>query len=293
MSTDQDDTRQERDCALVEKAVIAVAGFGSRFFPVAKSINKCMLPVLNRPVVDFAVADCLAAGVERIAFVVAPGEAGRQVRHYFSHDPEIESHFKERGWEQKYEQIADLHRRAEFSFIEQPRNGRYGTALPAMLAGDFVEDDDFFLIAGDDLLFRADGGSDLADLAEARDRAGAAAALGAAVVPGAEAGRYGVLTTRESDAGFPLLDAIVEKPARFTATEAYANISRSLLPAGVLPYFRSLPPAKNGEYQATDAIGEYAKDHDTLIHPVSGRYFDCGNTKGWLAANLAVSEKEN
>ncbi|MFD6443821.1 sugar phosphate nucleotidyltransferase [Promicromonospora sp. NPDC060204] len=184
--------------------------------------------------------------------------------------------------------MADLHLRAEFTFIEQPRDGRYGTALPAMLAADFVGEDDFFLIAGDDLLFRADGGSDLADLAEARDRAGVSAALGAAVVPGAEAGRYGVLTTRQSGDGSPLLDAIAEKPAQFTAPEAYANISRSLLPAAVLPYFRSLRPAKNGEYQATDAIGDYAKDHDTLIHPVRGRYFDCGNTNGWLAANLAA-----
>ncbi|MFE7509314.1 sugar phosphate nucleotidyltransferase [Promicromonospora sp. NPDC057488] len=278
---------------MVKKAVIAVAGFGSRFFPVAKSINKCMLPVLNRPVVDFAVEDCLAAGVERIAFVVAPGEGGRQVRHYFSHDPDIESHFKERGWEQKYEQISGLHQRAEFSFIEQPRDGRYGTALPAMLAEDFVADDDFFLIAGDDLLFRPDGGSDLADLAAARDRAGVAAALGAAVVPGADAGRYGVLTTRDAGARFPFLDAIVEKPASFTAPEAYANISRSLLPAAVLPYFRRLQAAENGEYQATDAIGAFAEDHDTLIHPVGGRYFDCGNTSGWLAANLFAAENEN
>jgi UTP--glucose-1-phosphate uridylyltransferase len=240
---------------VVEKAVIAVAGFGSRFFPVAKTVNKCMLPVLNRPVVDFAVEDCLAAGVE-----------------------------------QKYEQIADVHRRAEFTFIEQPRDGRYGTALPAMLAEDFVEDDDFFLIAGDDLLFRADGGSDLADLVEMRERAGVGAALGAAAVPGAEAGRYGVLATRDSETGFSFLDAIVEKPGYFTAPEAYANISRSLLPAAVLPYFHGLQPAKNGEYQATDAIGEHGKDRDILIHPVRGRYFDCGNTSGWLAANRAVAE---
>jgi UTP--glucose-1-phosphate uridylyltransferase len=248
-----------------------------------------MLPILNRPVVDYVVADCVAAGVREIALVIAPGEGGRQIRHYFGHDAEMEAHFKDRGWEQKYEQIADLHQQAEFVFIEQPRDGRYGTALPALLAEDFVADDDFFLLAGDDLLLREDGGSDLADLARARGAAASPAAVAAAVVPGADAGRYGVLAGRESAGGFSLLETIVEKPADFTGIEASAYISRSLLPAEILQYFLKLVPASNGEYQATDALQAFAHDHEVLIHPVVGSYFDCGNTNGWLAANLAAA----
>ncbi|MFG2333411.1 sugar phosphate nucleotidyltransferase [Streptomyces sp. NPDC048604] len=272
------------------KAVVAVAGMGSRFFPVAKTINKCMLPVLNEPVVAYAVADCLAAGAREIALVTADGETGRQVRHYFTHDPDLEQYFAGRGWQAKYEAIAHLHDQADFTFIEQPRDERYGTALPAMLAGDFIDGDDFLLLAGDDLLLRTDGGSDLADLVAARAAAGTPAAMAAASVPGADAHRYGILNPRAGAQGHQVLDALLEKPTEYQEATAYINISRTLLPGDAVPYFLELKPAANGEYQATDAVAAYARDHDVLIHPVRGQYYDCGNTTGWLAANHAAAQ---
>ncbi|MEU8333672.1 sugar phosphate nucleotidyltransferase, partial [Micromonospora sp. NPDC048839] len=83
------------------RAVIAVAGTGSRFFPIGKTINKCMLPILNQPVVAYAVADCIAAGAREIAIVTAPGEIGRQVRHYFTEDHDLKGYFTARGWQDK------------------------------------------------------------------------------------------------------------------------------------------------------------------------------------------------
>ncbi|MBM0230470.1 NTP transferase domain-containing protein [Micromonospora sp. STR1_7] len=154
------------------RAVIAVAGMGSRFFPIGKTINKCMLPIFNQPVVAYAVADCVAAGAREIAIVTAPGEIGRQVRHYFTEDHDLKDYFAARGWQDKYASLADLHSQADFTFLEQPRDDRYGTALPAIVAADFIAGDDFLLVAGDDLLLRNDGGSDLADLATARAAAG-------------------------------------------------------------------------------------------------------------------------
>ncbi|MEV4212527.1 sugar phosphate nucleotidyltransferase [Micromonospora sp. NPDC049662] len=270
------------------RAVIAVAGMGSRFFPIAKTINKCMLPILNQPVVAYAVADCVAAGAHEIAIVTAPGEPGRQVRHFFSEDLDLKAYFTQRGWQDKYASVADLHSQAAFTFIEQPRDDRYGTALPALVAADFIAGDDFLLVAGDDLLLRADGGSDLAELAAARATAGAPAALAAATVPGAEAHRYGILHPRAA-AGHQLLDELLEKPDDYGEPTAYINISRTLLPAHALAYFQKLTPAANGEYQATDAITAFARDHDVLIHPIAGQYHDCGNPAGWLAANNAAA----
>lgn len=269
------------------KAVIAVAGTGSRFFPIGKTVNKCMLPVLNEPVIAYAVADSIAAGAEQIAIVTAEGETGRQVRHYFTEDPGLRDYFASRGWQDKYQPLARLHQQADFTFIEQARDHRYGTALPAILAADFIGTDDFLLIAGDDLLLRTDGGFDLADLAAARNAASTPAAVAAATVPGTDAHRYGILTPR---AGSQILDAIVEKPTEYGGDSAYINISRTLLPAGALAYFDKVTPAANGELQATDAIAAFARDHDTLIHPIRGRYFDCGSTTGWLAANNAAAQ---
>ncbi|WP_460391108.1 sugar phosphate nucleotidyltransferase [Actinophytocola sediminis] len=272
----------------MSKAVIAVAGAGSRFFPITKTINKCMLPVLNQPVIDYAVADCLAAGVSQIAIVTSPGETGRQVRHYFTEDPDLRDQFTARGWHDKYEPLAHLHTQADFTFIEQPRDDRYGTALPAILAADFIGTDDFLLLAGDDLLLRHDGGSDLADLVTTRDHTGTPAAIAAATVPGTDAHHYGVLTPRTTTDTHPLLAEIIEKPHHHPHPTAYINISRTLLPADSVIYFDKLRPAPNGEYQATDAINAYARDHPVAIHPITGDYHDCGNTTGWLTANNAA-----
>jgi UTP--glucose-1-phosphate uridylyltransferase len=273
--------------AVVRKAVIAVAGYGSRFFPVAKTINKCMLPVLNKPVLHLAVEDCVRGGIEQIAIVTAPGD--QQVRHYFSLDADMRDHFHARGWDAKYKAIAHLHELAEFTFLEQPRDGRYGTALPPMVAAPFIGGDDFLLLSGDDLLLRADGGSDLADLITARTTSGAAAALAASTVPGDAAHRYGVLMPRD-EGGRLMLDQLVEKPSGYTDPIAYAYISRAVLPNEILGYLADLEPAGNGEYQVTDAIQQMNAKHSTLIHPVTGRYLDCGDPQGWLAANNAAAE---
>lgn len=274
---------------MVSKAVIAVAGYGTRFYPVGKTINKCMLPIVDRPVVSYAVADCIAAGIRKIALVTAPGITGDQVRHYLSHDPDLEAHFTARGQHDKYRPIADLHRAAEFTFLQQPRRGGYGTAVPAMIAAEFIDGDDFLLVAGDDLLLRTDGGSDLADLVAARNHAGTPAAIAAATVPGADAHRYGVLATRLDAHGNRILDAIIEKPSDYQDAIAHINVSRTLLPGEFVTYLDKLDCATNGEYQATDAIAAFARDHDILVRPVTGRYYDCGNPAGWLTANLAAA----
>ena len=181
----------------VTKAVIAVAGYGSRFFPIAKTINKCMLPVLNKPILQLAVEDCVRAGIQQIAIVTAPGDS--QVRHYFGHDEGMRRHFHERGWDAKYEAIAGLENLAEFVFLEQPRDGRYGSALPAMVATDFIDGDPFVLMSGDDMVLREDGGCDLSDMVRHRAQTGVPGVIAAATKPGEQAHKYGVFVTRERD----------------------------------------------------------------------------------------------
>lgn len=274
------------------RAVIAAAGMGTRFFPIGKTITKAMLPVLDRPVLDYAVADCISAGAREIAIVTAPGEAGRQIRHYYSLDADLERYCTERGWQEKYAPLADLHRQAEMTFIEQPRGDRYGTAVPAIIAADFIGDHDFLLVSGDDLLLRADGGSDLADLTAARAAATAPGAIAAATVPGTQAHRYGILTPRTGPGSQQLLDTLLEKPRVYEQPVAYINISRALLPAAALRYFEKLGPATNGELQATDAIAAFARDHGLLIHQVTGDYHDCGTPTGLLAAAVSAARAQ-
>lgn len=269
------------------KAVISAAGFGTRFFPVTKSLNKAMLPILDRPVIDHLVTDLVAAGVREIAFVVLPGE--EQLRSYFTENATLRDYFHARGWDEKYAPLEHLHTQAEFSFIEQPLDGKYGTAIPALLAREFVGDDDFYLLSGDDLVLREDGGSDLVDMRLAADKADAAGAIAVTAVPRELTYRYGIVSTRTHN-GVDVLDGAVEKPAPEDAPTNLASISRFLLTPAVYPYLEALrPDPKNGEYLSIAALLAYAQDHPVVVHQIAGTYHDCGNTAGWLAANNAVA----
>jgi UTP--glucose-1-phosphate uridylyltransferase len=271
------------------KAVLSAGGWGSRFFPVAKAVSKCLLPVLEKPILHHIVEECAGAGIQRIAVIVPGGPLGHQVRRYFHHDPAIAAHFRSRGWGERYEPLARLHELAEVTFVEQPTDGPYGTAVPPLLARDFVGDDDFFLINCDDLLLRFDGGSDLADLVTTRDAAGARAAIGATVTDAERAANYGVVFG--SDAPSRTVVELRDKPGTLPPGRYEVTVGRALLPAEFLAYAARVEPSPaTGEIPVTDAFSAYARDADLVIHRVAGDYFDCGAVAGWLAANVAVAE---
>ncbi|MFF2148766.1 sugar phosphate nucleotidyltransferase [Kitasatospora sp. NPDC058190] len=272
------------------KAVIAAAGVGSRWFPVGKTTPKCMLPAWNKPLLAYTVADCVAAGAQQITVVTAPGECTRQVRHFLTEDSELKRYFTARGWQDKYQPIAQP-LAAEFTIIEQPRDtGLYGTALPPLCAADWIGDDDFLLVSGDDLLLRLDHGSDLADLAAARHNARTAAAIAVATRPSDKPLRYGIVQPRAGTEPHLLLGELRGwSPEDRQRRTAYIDISRSLLPSSALPYFAEVQPAANGELRATDAITAFAIDHPTLIHPILGAFYDCGSPAGLHAANTVIS----
>jgi UTP--glucose-1-phosphate uridylyltransferase len=272
------------------KAVLCAGGWGSRFFPVAKTTSKCMLPVLDKPVIHYIVEECSLAGATDIAVVTPPGFLGEQIARYFSHDPAMAEFFRCRGWADRYEPAARLHDLADFTFLGQPMDGRYGTALPPLIAREFVGDDDFFLVNCDDLVLRSDGGSDLADLLTARETGATAAAIGAAVLDGERAAHYGVLRT---DGARParLVD-LQDKPGRLPPGRYPVAVGRALLPSGFMAHLDDVEPSPaTGEYQVTDAFQSFARAAAVLVHPVQGRYYDCGDVRGWLAANAAAADR--
>lgn len=276
------------------KAVVSTAGFGSRFFPVSVAVNKSLLPIGNRPVIDYLVSELLAADVQEIAFVTLPGDD--QIRRYVEPQEWIQRYFHDQGWEAKYAPVAHLHQRlaqVRFTWIEQPVDGRYGTAIPAMLARDFVDDSDWFLLSGDDVVLRGDGGSDLADLVAAREYVGVPAAMQVTEVPRDRLSRYGIIRTRSHgvDCAVEVLDGGVEKPKPEDAPSNLASISRFLLRPNFFDYLDALEPdPSSGEYSSIAALIAYAQTYPVLVHTITGDYHDCGNVSGWLNANLAAEK---
>lgn len=264
------------------KAVISTAGYGTRFFPVSKVINKCMLPILNRPILAFLVDDLIAAGVEEICFVVRPDDS--QVRAYWTENTGMKYFFEQRGWGDKYQAVDEIHRAADFSFITQPTDMGYGTAIPALLARHFIGGDDFLLLTGDDVVL---GGSDIAGLISDRDTRGALGAVSAVEVAPDVVNRYGILDVQ----GDRLVGA-VEKPDIAVAPSRLASISRFLLPSSSLEYFTRLEPSSStGELQSIDALMQFSRDSYVTVHRTGGQYFDCGQVDGWLAANNFAAKR--
>lgn len=264
------------------KAIIAVAGYGTRRLPVAKAIEKCMIPLLNRPVVDYMVEDLVNAGVTDIYFVVS-GDA-RQLRDYYSRDVELEQYLARKDKDQLIPAVTPP-QQVTFHYIEQDLGDpRYGTSIPTWLCRDYVRPDEtFYLIMGDQTLWRADGRSECQLLFDDVAASGAEGGLIGVPVPYEQVELYGVIVKDDQQ----LYQSIVEKPKRDEAPSNLNNASVYLLPGSFMPYVdRQAQQQREGEYYLTDVLNDFVADHHPIfVRSTDAAFLDCGNVEGWVAAN--------
>lgn len=264
------------------KAIIAVAGYGTRRLPVAKAVEKCMIPLLNRPVVDYMVADLVKAGVTDIYFVVS--DDARQLRDYYNRDIELENYLQNKG---KADLVAHITppKHVTFHYIEQDLGDpRYGTSIPAWLCRDYIRDGEmFYLIMGDQTLWRPDGQSECKLLFGDTVANGAAGGLIGVPVPWDQVEMYGVIVKDSHNT----YQSIVEKPQRDAAPSNLNNASVYLLPSNFMPYVtQQVSQERAGEYYLVDALNDFAADgHRVIVRSTDAAFLDCGNVEGWVAAN--------
>ncbi len=266
------------------KAIIAVAGYGTRRLPIVKAVDKCMLPLLNRPVIDYAVQDCIAAGVKDIYFVVS-GDA-RQLRDYYERKPILEQYLRSKGKTAALESIMPP-KDVVFHYVSQDlSDGRYGTTIPVWLCRDYVEADELVLvIMGDQALYRTDGGSEAADLVEAVAQSEADGGLIGVPVPKEQIRNYGII---EAD-GNGKYERIIEHPQPGDTESNLNNASMYLVPGSffeVLDEQVESEQMSEGEYLIIDAINTYVHDgHSFRVVTAKGEYLDCGSLENWVKAN--------
>ena len=265
------------------KAIIAVAGYGTRRLPITKTIEKCMLPIGNRPVVDYLVEDCVANGITDIIFVV--GEQHEQIKNYYSgRNEQLEAYLKAKGKTQELDGILGLARGATFRYVVQDRHQPYGTAVPVALCADLVDNDELVLfLAGDDFIYNPDGRSAITQLLAGLKGSGATSALLGAEIAQEDVGKYGVIELH--DGAFV---RIVEKPRSDAAPSNLINISKYVFDKDVVNHAVTVlqQPAANGECQITDALNMYVADgKKAIVVRAEGEFFDGGNHEGWLYAN--------
>ncbi|HWZ65702.1 MAG TPA: sugar phosphate nucleotidyltransferase [Patescibacteria group bacterium] len=270
------------------KAIIPVGGFGTRRLPITKAIEKCMLPVGNRPIVDYVVEDCIRAGITEIIFVV--GEQSDQIRTYYGHNQLLEEYLADKGKQDELSLITDLSKKANFNYVVQDRNQPYGTAVPLWLCKEMIDPNESFIyVSGDQFYYDPGGGSEAAHLINEAERANATSVMMVAEVPHSEVYRYGIVKYRIEN-GEQLLEDIVEKPTVESAPSNLNNATFYLLNQRIFEFAEDyMKQALNTEYYVTDIVTNYSKTgNPVVVVPVKGEYLDCGNVEGWLHANNTV-----
>lgn len=270
------------------KAIIAVAGYGTRRLPVTKTIEKCMLPLLNRPVIDYVVEDLVKAGVTDIYFVVS-GDA-RQLRDYYERDVALEEYLITKG---KSDLVSAIQPPVgvRFHYIEQDLSDpRYGTSVPVWLCRDYVSpDESVWIIMGDQCLWREDGRSEMSLLFQQITDQGVDGGLIGVEVPDEQIEQYGIIAM--DDRGH--FSHIVEKPSREQAPSNLNNASIYLLPGYFMGYLeRQTAQKQDGEYFITDPINQFIADGKRLaVRRSDAAYLDCGTVDGWVTANSYLLSK--
>ncbi len=267
----------------VTKAIIPVAGWGTRMLPITKAIEKCMLPIGTRPIVDYVVQDCIAAGITDIYFVV--GEQSTQIQNYYRSNIQLNDYLKRQGKADKLELVAPI-KGVSFHYIVQPGQGKYGTAVPVGLASEYIEDgESAVVLMGDDFVYNVDGTNEVQRLIDAANEVGGAAMLGVSV-PYESVSRYGVLQL-DDDGHY---QRIVEKPSIDEAPSNLINISKYVLPKELVE--AAVNVAANpirGEYEITDVINNYVADGGQVkVVEARGQYLDGGSVEGLVHANNVV-----
>ncbi|HMH69859.1 MAG TPA: sugar phosphate nucleotidyltransferase [Candidatus Saccharimonadales bacterium] len=266
----------------ITKAIIPVAGWGTRRLPITKAIEKCMLPIGNRPIVDYVVQDCIAAGITDIYFII--GENTSQLQSYYGDNAELNTYLVANNKESLLPLIRPL-QGVTFHYIAQPSNGKYGTAIPVgLVVPDLKQDESAVVLMGDDFIYNADGSSEVARLL-AGTPGGGSSLLGA-TIDRQHVSQYGVLAL-DDEGNY---QEIVDRPTPESAPSSMINISKYVMNYELLAAVRAYTDiVLSGEYQITEVINQYVlRGGKVKVLEARGQYLDGGSVGGWLHANNIV-----
>ena len=272
----------------ITKAIIPVAGWGTRRLPITKVIEKSMLPVGNRPLVDYSVQELIEAGVTDIYMVVSNTEPC-QVREFYSDNIVLNDYLISRGKGDRVALTKTLPEHVKIHYIAQDANSKYGTAVPvAMAAEEYNLNEPVIVYMGDDFIWNPERESAATSLINSLQSETDSAILGVEI-PKEKVDKYGVLEVQDGK-----LTNVVEKPSVEEAPSNLINVSKYILSADLLQKIvnyvneHDFGPTDQ-EYMITDPIDDYIKQGQTMrVASTSGQYLDGGSVEGWVHANNVV-----
>ncbi len=267
----------------IRKAVFPVAGLGTRFIPATKAMAKEMLPVVDKPIIQYAVEEAFAAGIEHIVFVTGRGK--KALEDHFDRSFEIEHSLKEKGKDDPLKQIQELVPTTG-TIIYTRQNQPLGLGHAIWCARDIVGDEPFAVLLADDLI-QTDKPV-LSEMVKKFDRLRASMAA-VMEVDKDQTDKYGILDATLVEDDIVRINDMVEKPKPDEAPSNLAIIGRYILTPKIFEYLGEGKKGAGGEIQLTDAMKKLLKEQPVYGYKFEGKRFDCGDKVGFQMANLAFA----
>jgi len=263
----------------VTKAVFPVAGLGTRFLPATKAIPKEMLPIIDRPLIEYAVEEAVNAGINEVIFITS--HTKRAIEDHFDQNFELEEKLLSAGKKEYLEKInRDIFSNIKFTYVRQKTQNGLGDAI--LHSEHLIQEEAFAIILADDLIINNPSCiSQLMEIYEENE----CSVIGVNEIPENETEKYGVISIDEPSSinnSFVLKD-IVEKP-KSNAPSNLAVVGRYVLSSKIFKYLKNLEPSVGGEVQLTDAIKLMLNDEKVIGFLYEGTKFDCGSRHGYVNA---------
>lgn len=267
----------------IRTAIFPVAGLGTRFLPITKAIPKEMLPIIDKPLIQFAIEEAIAAGIEHIIFVTSHGK--RAIEDYFDTNFELEARLKAQGKEDSLAQLkALLPDNISFSYVRQKAPKGLGDAI--LTAKNMVGNEAFAILLADDLM-HSHKQPVLQQMVQQYQQHGQSIVAVETIKP-EETHKYGIVAFDEHHQ----LNNIVEKPKPENAPSNYAVVGRYILTPDIFNELETINTGIGGELQLTDAIAQQLHKQPVYAYPFIGKRYDCGSKMGYLAAVIDYAKTQ-
>ena len=272
---------------MLNKGLFPAAGYGTRFLPATKAMPKEMLPIVNKPLIQYGVEEAIEAGLTQIGFVSGRGK--RAIEDHFDISYELEHQIAGGDKEMLLQDIRDVIDQCTFSYTRQVEMKGLGHAI---LTGEtLIGDEPFAVILADDLCTNSDKGV-LKQMVELFNEY-QCSIVAIEEVPPDQTASYGIIEGKEIQDGLFKVSNMIEKPAPEDAPTNLAIIGRYILTPDIFDIIRTVKPGADGEIQITDAICEQARKRMVLAYKFKGRRFDCGSLEGYVEATNYVYQKQH
>lgn len=264
---------------MIKKCLFPAAGYGTRFLPATKSMPKEMMPVVNKPLIEYGVEEAIQAGMKNMCIVTGRGK--HSLMDHFDKNYELENQIQGTNKEELLDDIRSIMNAATFTFIRQGEMLGLGHAI--LTGRELVGDEAFAVVLADDLCVNEEGDGVLTQMVHLYNQF-RCTIVAVQEVPESETHKYGVIKGVKLSDSLYKVETMVEKPEQGTAPSNLAIIGRYILTPDIFQLIESTPPGKNGEIQITDALLKQAQKGCVIAYKFKGKRFDCGSVEGFIEA---------